>query len=694
MAGKSVSVAITAQDRASSTLERINSRLAHMQVPARRTFGALQRFSQVSGLTRLRGGLSSVAREGVSAFRSIGQIAPVLGTITGATSVAGVYRLASAWAKMGTEIRTTSHAIGIAPDRLAKLQNAARLSGGTGEAVSGALQSLSQTQWEMAHGFAPEAQATFQALFKGTGASLKQVEQMKPEELFDRLIKRLRGIKNPAAQAVAAQKLFGGAAAGLLPILQQTEKDYQANIRLSERYGVNNQKGADAAANLQRSFTGLALAGEGLGFSIAQAIEPRVRTVIDAMSGWIAENREWIALRIGRIFDQVADAVGRVVKWLQDGGWDEITGKIGKIVDTLGGWRQAAIDVGIVVGALYAAPALAGLAAFAASVLSIYRAFQKVTAAAEAANAAANPVASAGKKSGILRKVARGAGYLGLAGVLAEGAQQGADALGWQHASQKISANIDHRLGTDLPYAYQAYKYYTEHGRSSAEASGLVARLSRESGFNVNAEGDGGKAYGIAQWHPARQADFERQFGHNIRNSTFEEQLQFSDWELNHTEKKAGDRLRESRTAAEAGAAASLYYARPQDTLGEASATARDATLWQRRLEERDRYGSNSFAAWGHDTLARIRGSFSAPDQQAAEAPAPQASPGNADWGQNQISGLRAPAAAQSSVKIEIDHKNAPDGTKMKATSSSPDVQISKVRTSRAMDPTATSTGY
>lgn len=213
-----------------------------------------------------------------------------------------------------------------------------------------------------------------------------------------------------------------------------------------------------------------------------------------------------------------------------------------------------------------------------------------------------------------------------------------------------------------------------------------MARLSRESGFNVNAEGDGGKAYGIAQWHPARQADFERQFGHNIRNSTFEEQLQFSDWELNHTEKKAGDRLRESRTAAEAGAAASLYYARPQDTLGEASATARDATLWQRRLEERDRYGSNSFAAWGHDTLARIRGSFSAPDQQAAEAPAPQASPGNADWGQNQISGLRAPAAAQSSVKIEIDHKNAPDGTKMKATSSSPDVQISKVRTSRAMD--------
>ena len=656
MAGNGVSVAITAQDRASATLERINSRLARMQLPARRTFGALQRFSQVTGLTRLRGGLSSVAREGVSAFRAIGQIAPVLGTVTGATSVAGIYRLASAWAKWGTEIRTTSHALGIAPERLAKLQNAARLSGGSGEAVTGALQSLSQTQWEMAHGFAPEAQATFQALFNGTGASIKQIEQMKPDELFDRLIKRLRGIKNPAAQAIAAQKLFGGAAAGLLPILQQTEKEYQANIRLAERYGVNNQKGADAAARLQHSLNGLTLAGEGLSYSIAEAIEPNVRAVIDQMSNWIAQNREWIALRLKHYFDEVADAVRGVIKWLQDGGWDKITGKVKGIVNVLGGWKGVAVEAGLAVAALYAAPVLLGLASFAVQVWSISKAFDAMKVSAEAANGAAGVPGKVGK-GGVVRTLARGVGIF----AVMEAAQQGANALGWQNRSARISAGIDRKLGTNLPYAYKAYKYFMSQGWSSAQAAGLVSNLDVESGFNFKDDtGDGGKAYGTAQWHAPRQAAFEKQFGHSIRNSTFDEQLQFAQWELTHTYKNAGNSLRNTNNETDAARVVSAFYEQPKDLFGEMDRRGAIAATWRKRLEERDRYGNNGFAGWSHDLVERAKGALS---------------------------------SGPSVVKIEIDHKNAPPGTQVKTSSPSPSVQIAKVRTSRAMDPIATSTG-
>jgi len=748
VAGNGVSVAITAQDRASATLERINSRLARMQLPARRAFGALQRFSQVTGLTRLRGGLTSVAREGVSAFRSIGQIAPVLGTITGATSVAGIYRLASAWAKMGTEIRTTSHAIGIAPERLAKLQNAARLSGGSGEAVTGALQSLSQTQWEMAHGFAPEAQATFQALFNGTGTSIKQIEQMKPDELFDRLIKRLRGIKNPAAQAIAAQKLFGGAAAGLLPILQQTEKEYQTNIRLAERYGVTNQKGADAAANLQHSIAGLTLAGEGLAYSIAEALGPSVQKIIDRMAEWIGQHRALIALRLKQYFDEVSEAVSRVVKWLQDGGWDKITWKIRSVVDALGGWKGVAAEAVIAVGALYAAPVLLGMASFALQVMAISKAFDAMKVSAEAANGAAGVPGKSGK-GGILRKTARVAGYLGIAGIVAEGVQQGADALGWQNKSARISAGIDRKLGTNLPYAYQAYKYFTSQGWSSAQAAGLVSNLDVESGFNYKDDtGDGGKAYGAAQWHAPRQADFEKQFGHSIRNSTFDEQMQFVQWELTHTYKNAGDTLRRAGNETDAAQAVSAFYEQPKDQLGEMSRRGALAPTWRKRLEERDRYGANGFAGWAHDLRNRLTGSLDAasPSQpdwgqwargladripgnagnrelppqvsgsvipepqpewgqwarglanrmqggEGAETVASPPGPGPADWGKDLISGLKLPSAEPSIVKIEIDNKNALLGAKVKATSSSPSVQIASVRTSRAMDPTSTATG-
>jgi len=690
-----------------------------MQVPARRTFGALQRFSQVTGLTRLRGGLTGLARDGVSAFRSIGQIAPVLGTITGATSVAGIYRLASAWAKMGTEIRTTSHAIGIAPERLARLQNATRLAGGSGEAVTGALQSLSQTQWEMAHGFAPEAQATFQALFNGTGTSLKQIEQMKPDELFDRLIKRLRGIKNPAAQAIAAQKLFGGAAAGLLPILQQTEKEYRDNIRLAERYGVTNQKGADAAARLQHSVNGLTLAGEGLAYSIAEALEPNVRAVIDQMAGWIGQNRQWIALRLKHYFDEVADAVRGVIKWLQDGGWDKITSKVKGIVDVLGGWKGVAIEAGIAVAALYAAPVLLGLASFAVQVWSISKAFDAMKASAEAANGAAG-VPGKGAKGGIVRKAFRIAGYLGTAGIVAEGVQQGANALGWQAQSHKIATGLDRKLGTDLPYAYKAYQYFKSKGWTAAQASGLVASLDAESGFDFrNDTGDHGRAYGIAQWHKKRQDDFARQFGHSIRNSTFDEQLQFVQWELVNTEKNAGNELKASKDAESAGGSVSLFYERPLDALGAMTERSERAGYWQRRLAEREKYGNNALAAWGHDFASRMRGKFDAPnillDQPAsadrhdgssswgqwawgAASRGPDAlsayASGPADYGQGLLSSLKLPSKDPSIVKIEIDHKNAPSGTKVKASSSSPSVQITSVRTSKAMDPVATATGY
>jgi len=708
-----------------------------MQVPARRTFGALQRFSQVTGLTRLRGGLTGLAREGVSAFRSIGQIAPVLGTITGATSVAGIYRLASAWAKMGTEIRTTSHAIGIAPEKLARLQGAAKLAGGSGEAVTGALQSLSQTQWEMANGFAPEAQATFQALFNGTGTSIKQIEQMKPDELFDRLIKRLRGIKNPAAQAIAAQKLFGGAAAGLLPILQQTEKQYQANIRTAERYGVFNKKGADAAADLQNSLDGLDLAATGFRNTLAEVLGPSIQEVVHSISEWIAQNRLWIALRLKHYFDEVADAVKGVIKWLQNGGWDKITSKLHGIVDALGGWKAVAAEAVVAVAALYAAPVLLGLAGFALQVMAISKAFDAMKVSAEAANGAAGVPGTKGK-GGIVRKAAKVAGYLGIAGIVAEGVQQGANALGWQNKASHIASGLDRKLGTDLPYAYQAYRYFKSKGWSGAQASGIVASLDAESGFQTDRLGDHGNAYGIAQWHKKRQDDFASQFGHSIRNSNFDEQLQFVQWELTHTEKPAGDALKASPDAAAAGGNVSLFYERPLDALGAMTDRAERAGYWQRRLAERDKYGNNALAAWGHDFEARMRGKFNAPNilfdsptllddpsgggaggksgngglpprgwarwawDAASRLPNAMADtgqggalsgPGPADWGKDLISGLKLPSAEPSIVKIEIDNKNALPGAKVKASSSSPSVQIASVRTSRAMDPTSTATG-
>lgn len=120
--------------------------------------------------------------------------------------------------------------------------------------------------------------------------------------------------------------------------------------------------------------------------------------------------------------------------------------------------------------------------------------------------------------------------------------------------------------------ASEIMAFFMKQGWSREAAAGLAANLSRESRFNPNAVGDGGQAFGVAQWHRDRQEAFRQWAGHDIRGSTLEEQLGFVNYELTQgKERNAGNRLRGARTAAEAGGIVSQFYERPLDTAGEAN---------------------------------------------------------------------------------------------------------------------------
>lgn len=106
------------------------------------------------------------------------------------------------------------------------------------------------------------------------------------------------------------------------------------------------------------------------------------------------------------------------------------------------------------------------------------------------------------------------------------------------------------------------------------QAAGIVSNLEAESRFNHKISGDGGKAYGIAQWHPARQKAFKQAYGKDIRNSTYEEQLAFVNHELENNEKEAGNLLRKTTTPEQAGAIVSKHYERPKEREAEAAKRA------------------------------------------------------------------------------------------------------------------------
>jgi hypothetical protein len=107
--------------------------------------------------------------------------------------------------------------------------------------------------------------------------------------------------------------------------------------------------------------------------------------------------------------------------------------------------------------------------------------------------------------------------------------------------------------GVDPKDIQTATSFFTGRGYTPAQAAGIVGNLVTESKLKPNGPaGDGGKAYGIAQWHPDRQAKFKEVMKKDIRGSSLEDQLKFIDWELKHTESAAGTALANTTTAAQA----------------------------------------------------------------------------------------------------------------------------------------------
>jgi len=107
----------------------------------------------------------------------------------------------------------------------------------------------------------------------------------------------------------------------------------------------------------------------------------------------------------------------------------------------------------------------------------------------------------------------------------------------------------------------RAMNFYTGRGYAPHIAAGIVGNLRAESGLDVSAVGDGGRALSLAQWHPDRRRNAERE-GFDLTD--FDSALAFVEWELNNTERSVRDRLMAARNVQEAADIFALHFLRPQ----------------------------------------------------------------------------------------------------------------------------------
>lgn len=108
-----------------------------------------------------------------------------------------------------------------------------------------------------------------------------------------------------------------------------------------------------------------------------------------------------------------------------------------------------------------------------------------------------------------------------------------------------------------------AYDKFRSAGYTHNQVAGILGNFQVESGFRPTVRGDGGAAYGLAQWNDRSKAlkSFAQSRGKDWTDP--ETQIDFALHELNTTEKRAANALRGAKTAEEAARIFSEKFERP-----------------------------------------------------------------------------------------------------------------------------------
>ncbi|QNK65763.1 phage tail tape measure protein [Variovorax sp. PAMC26660] len=579
-------ITISAVDRATATVRKINNSFSQLTRPVNQLRNSIKALGRELGIDKMAKSLGNVARRARDAASQVAKIgAPILALIGGG-SLVGIAALAVQWARLGSEVARTSRTIGVSAGELQSYRGVANALGVSSEEMTSGFKTLGDTLQDALYGRNQDALAVLNKL----GISIHKTSSgaVDSVQAFRDLSVAISNIKSPQVQGLVA-RTFGVEA--LLPILREGPvaiAKYQA--RVAELGAVMGPEQIRRAESFGLALNYLSLAGQGLRNTIGDALIPAFQPLVEWLTEVISANRELIHQEVGKWARDFADWVKSIDFKELWAGLQKTIKSIRDFVDSIGGWKVAAIGVALVM----AGPLLLSITSIALSLTNL--AVSTVPLAIKGLALLGTSLGGAGAQAGLLTAALRGVGAAGavaFAGVAGwetgtwinnqlekRGISIGSKIYDWVHPEegrQHLS-----QVGT----AKTVVDFFKGKGWSNEQAIGIAANLKKESNFDTAAVGDGGKAVGIAQWHDDRQRKFMKWAGKNIRTATLEEQMGFVNYELTQGgEKTAGDALKKATTEQQAASIVSRQYERPANADGEAAGRAKSATEMKQQLE-------------------------------------------------------------------------------------------------------------
>jgi muramidase (phage lysozyme) len=326
MAGYSVTYSVV--DNATKQIDAINRRITAMRAPMERMSRSVSRFIDVSGLRKVAQGFEWIGKSAATVFRTLSQIVPVMGAITGAASIAGMVKLVNSYADWSHQLVQNADDIGITTQQLQRFQDATRRAGGNASDMTSSLQSLHTNLADFAIGRGNFAEVGQMAEFLGVHLRDANGQIRNAADLMPELIAKIAALPDPANRARIATALLGGEGNKLVETFRQSHQSFAEWFTDASRY---TELTDDQKRSLQQFTEAQGRAGvafDHLGQQISVVLARDFGPLLNRLSEFVEKHTPEIVAAI----DQISQ---RFTAWLQSIDWSKVEAGINAFIDSL-----------------------------------------------------------------------------------------------------------------------------------------------------------------------------------------------------------------------------------------------------------------------------------------------------------------------------------------------------------------------
>lgn len=341
-----LNVVIRAVDQLSGPLRNMLGKVKGATAGIRASLSNLANKGGLPILLNSLGAVGSAVGQLVGKFAMLGAGILSVGTL----AVTGLLGITKAAADSLGAFDDLANQTGISREKLQEWDYAAQNTGVSTEELNSSLQGFAKNVGLAAKGTgkAKDVLDGLQISYKNAHGGVKPLGEVLPQ-----IADKLQRIKDPATQAAAASKIFGGAGVKLLPMLKDGSKGLQAFAERARALGlVVSEDAVKSADEFGDTLLDLQLSFKGIGNTIGVALMPVLTDLINKMIDLVIKYRPLIQAWAENFAKELPGRLEQLVKF-----FGELSSKLEPVVssgqwlvDTFGAANVILGTVGTLVG--------------------------------------------------------------------------------------------------------------------------------------------------------------------------------------------------------------------------------------------------------------------------------------------------------------------------------------------------------